>query len=190
MKINNSQEKLNNKGFTLVELIIVMAIMGIMVAVATVTVTMLDSSYVEDAERGIKDYISMGRTKSMSVVAKEWYVAIGKEDGDYYAYLYKVTEADDGTDKTSLIEKKELGAKVSISYGNEKESKMLIGTSKLQMYFNPQTGKIIKVVCDADGNGTNDIPDNTTGIGYIGIVRNDYEIDLKVFFNTGKCERE
>ena len=189
MKISNSQAKLNNKGYTLVELIVVIAIMAVLVGAATVTVTMLDSSYVEDAERGIKDYIALGRNKSMSVVAKEWYIAIGKEDADYYAYLYKVTEEDD-EDVITMVEKKKLGAKISISYGNAKDSQVLIGSNKLQMYFNSLTGKITKVNYDSDGNGTNDIPNNNTGIGYIGIARNDYEIDLKVFFNTGKCERE
>lgn len=189
MKIINSERKLNNKGFSLVELIVVIAIMAIVTGVAMATVSMLDSSYVEDAERGIKDYISLGRTKSMSVAAKEWYIAVGKEDKDYYVYLYKVTE-ENSQNLTSLIDKKKLGAKVSISYGNDKDNQFLIGQTKLQMYFNPQTGKIAKVILDYDGNGTNDIPENNTGIGYIGIVRNDYDIDLKVFFNTGKCERE
>ena len=90
MKISSSEKKLNNKGFSLMELIVVLAIMIVMVGAATVTVSMLDSSYVEDAERGIKDYIALARTKSMSVAAKDWYVSISKEDADYYVSLYKI----------------------------------------------------------------------------------------------------
>jgi hypothetical protein len=76
---------------------------------------MLDSSYVEDAERGIKDYISLGRTKSMSVSASDWYVTVGKEGEDYYTYLYKDVKkivSDGGVDKevteTVLVEKKKI----------------------------------------------------------------------------------
>ncbi|MBQ5918232.1 MAG: prepilin-type N-terminal cleavage/methylation domain-containing protein, partial [Lachnospiraceae bacterium] len=89
MKKTSSKRKLNNRGFSLIELIVTLAIIVILAGAAAVTVSMLDSSYVEDAERGIKDYISLGRTKSMSVSASDWYVTVAKEDADYYVYLYK-----------------------------------------------------------------------------------------------------
>ena len=122
MKIDSSERKLNNEGFSLMELIVVMAIMIVLAATAAVTVSMLDSSYVEDAERGIKDYISLGRTKSMSVSASDWYVTVGKEGKDYYVYLYKDVKkivSDGGVDKeiteTVLVEKKKIGTKISIT---------------------------------------------------------------------------
>ena len=191
MKINNSSKKLNNKGFTLMELIVVLAIMVVMAGAAAVTVTMLDSSYVEDAERGIKDYVALGRTKSMSVAAKDWYVSVGKESGDYYVYLYKVVE-ESGSDKTYMVDKKKLGAKVSIAYKDAADGlSIVIGEStNVQMHFDAATGKIKSVFYDNNGDDANDWPGNSTAIGYFAIKRNDYGINLKVFFNTGKCERE
>ncbi len=191
MKISNSERKLNNKGFSLIELIITIAIMLIMVGAATVTVSMLDSSYVEDAERGIKDYIGMGRTKSMTVAAKDWYVSISKEGNQYYAYLYKVEEVkvEGGVltteDKHILIEKTELGTKIDIEFGVDKTSMTNVDAANvLEFHFDSATGKIKSVVF----NGVTQMISG--GIGYIGIGRNDYEINLKVYINTGKCERE
>ncbi|MBQ2981147.1 MAG: prepilin-type N-terminal cleavage/methylation domain-containing protein [Lachnospiraceae bacterium] len=191
MKISNSERKLNNKGFSLLELIITIAIMLIMVGAATVTVSMLDSSYVEDAERGIKDYISMARTKSMTVAAKDWYVSISKEGNTYYAYLNKIEEvaaaggAGGTVDNHVQVDKIELGAKLSIKFGVDKTSMTTIdAASVLELHFDSATGKIKNVVLNGNPQSI------TGGIGYISITRNDYKISLKVFMNTGKCERE
>ena len=196
MKIGSSERKLNNRGFSLMELIVTMAIMIVLVGAATVTVSMLDSSYVEDAERGIKDYIGLARTKSMSVSASDWYVTIGKEDSDYYVYLYKTVErvvANGGVNttefETSLVEKKKIGKKISISYKTDTTENFMDITDekKLEFHFDPATGKIVKVrYNDVDIASTR----LASGIGYIGISRNDYDIVLKVFYNTCKCERE
>ena len=192
MKIRNSERKLNNKGFSLMELIVVVAIMIVMVGAAAVTVSMLDSSYVEDAERGIKDYIALGRTKSMSVSAKDWYMSVAKDGSDYYACLYKVVEepiSDDPDagveDKVYIVEKKKLGNKLTIEFGTTDDNKIdITSTNELQLHFDAATGKIKEVKVGPTTFST------TSGIGNIYITRNDYDIKLKVFFNTGKCERE
>lgn len=192
MKISNSKRKLNNKGFSLIELIVTIAIMGILVGAAVVTVSMLDSSYVEDAERGIKDSLSLARTKSMSVVAKDWYVAIKKESSEYYTYLYKVIEevveeggVDTTVEKDILIEKRNIGKKITIKYGVDKDSMLTVeGTNELELHYDSATGKI-KEVTYAGSPVT-----ISSGLGYLGISRNDYNTVLKVFYNTGKCERE
>ena len=196
MKKTSSKRKLYNRGFSLIELIVTLAIIVILAGAAAVTVSMLDSSYVEDAERGIKDYISLCRSKSMSVSASDWYVTVAKEDADYYVYLYKdvkkiVTEG--GVDKeiteTALVEKKKIGTKISITYKANKEqpAKDVTEDKGLEFHFDPATGKIVNVKYDGGYVAQTDM---ASGIGYIGISRNDYEINLKVFFNTGKCERE
>lgn len=192
MKISSSERKLNNKGFSLLELIVTISVMLVLVGIAVATVAVLDSSYVQDAERGIKDYVSMARTKSMSVAAKDWYMSVSKEDSDYYAYLYKVVEkkVEEGgvlvtKEEISLFEKKKLGAKLDIYFGNDTTSMTKVDDDNpLKIYFDPSTGKVKMVTV---GSGSMDI---TSGIGYIKIVRNDYEAVLKVFYNTGKCERE
>lgn len=192
MKISNSKRKLNNKGFSLIELIVTVAIMCVLVGAAVVTVAMLDSSYVEDAERGIKDSLSLARTKAMSVAAKDWYVAIKEKDGEYYAYIYKVIEetveeggVDTIVEKESLIEERKIGKKITVKYGKDKDAMQVINaTNDLELHYDSATGKVKKVVYA----GSPDVV--SSGLGYISISRNDYDIVLKVFYNTGKCERE
>ena len=81
-----------------------------------------------------------------------------------------------------------MGAKINITYRAEKSDKANVVDDKatLELHFDPSTGKINQVIY----NGLPQTADVTSGIGYIGIQRNDYKIDLKVFYNTGKCERE
>ena len=192
MKISNSERKLNNKGFSLLELIVTIAIMTIMVTIAVLTVAMLDSSYVEDAERGVKDYVSLTRTKSMSVAAKDWYMTVSQDGSDYYAYIYKVVEVkveEEGVeitkDETTEFSKQKLGAKLDIYFGQTTGSMIKIDdTNQLKIHFDPSTGKIKTVTV---GMVTQDL---SSGIGYIKFKRNDYDINLKLFYNTGKCERE
>ena len=192
MKIINSEKKLNNKGFSLIELIVVIAVMAILVGVAMVTASMLDSSYVEDAEMGVKDYIGMARTKSMSVSAKDWYVNISKDGANYYAYLYKTIEerVESGssvtyTTRTVLVEKRDLGNKITMKYGVATDDMKIIDAAmNLELHFDAATGKVCKVIYGGIEQSV------ASGIGYIGIKKSDYDITLKVFYNTGKCERE
>ena len=60
----------------------------------------------------------------------------------------------------------------------------ITSTNELQLHFDAATGKIKEVKVGPTSYAT------TSGIGNIYITRNDYDIKLKVFFNTGKCERE
>lgn len=182
MKIRRTGTQLNNKGFSLVELIVVIAIMVVLVAAVVASSSMMDSSYVKDAERGIKDYISTARSKSMSVVAKEWCVKITKEDDSYVVQLIKTVE-EDGELKTKIVDSYDLGKKIIITFGDQ----MKVGvdeTTPLSLYFNSSTGKISKVLY---GDQQCNI---SSGLGYIGIKCGSYDIVLKVFYNTGKCERE
>lgn len=182
MKIKSSEKKLNNKGFSLIELIVVIAIMVALVGAVFASSSILDGSYVRDAESGIKDYITMARSKSMSVAAKEWYMTITKDGDMYVARLCKTTE--DGEDVvTTIVDEQELGKKVDITFGKGASMTHIDSTVDLKIYFKRSTGSVDKVVVGG-------IEQDKTGIGYIGVTCGTYEITMKVFYNTGKCERE
>lgn len=192
MRISNSERKLNNKGFSLLELIVTIAVMTLLVTIAVLSVAMLDSSYVKDTERGVKDYISMTRTKSMSVAAKDWYMTVSKDGSDYYAHVYKVVEVkveENGVvttkDETTEFSKQKLGKKVDVFFGQTTSSfTKITDTKQLQIHFDPSTGKVKQLTVGGV------VQDLSSGIGYLRLVRNDYDINLKLFYNTGKCERE
>lgn len=186
MRTKNSEKKLNNKGFSLIELIIVIALMIALVAAVFASSSILDSSYGKDAESGIKSYVSMARTKSMSVAAKKWYLKLTKEDKEYVVKLCKVTdsETEPVQEITSVIEERSIGNKVTVKFGTKDSKKVVDASSELKMYFNSSTGKIEKVFM---GNEEISMSD---GIGYFEITCGTFNLTMKVFYNTGKCERE
>lgn len=181
------QRQLNNKGFSLVELIVTIAVMGVLIAIAIATSSVQEGSRVSDAEQGISDYVALARTKSMSVAAKEWYMVITKDGNEYRAQIYK-TVAEGDELKTSVVYGQPLGSKVEIYYGATKDelddTALITESNQLKIYFNPSTGRAKQVKL-----GEND-KDITSGLGYIKIVSGTYEATIKVFLNTGKCERE
>lgn len=181
------QKKLNNGGFSLLELIVVIAIMGVLIAIAVASSSVIDGSRVRDAEQGISDYVSLTRTKAMSVAAKEWYFCVTKDDNEYVARIYKTTEVEDSL-TTELVYEYGLGEKVTIYYGSKTtelaEANKIDSTKPLMIYFNPSTGRATKVKL---GDTEEDI---VAGLGYFRIVSGSYDATVKVFLNTGKCERE
>lgn len=183
MKIKHSEKKLNNRGFSLLELIVVIAVMIVLVGAVIVSSSILDGSYVKEAESSIKDYLAIARTKSMSVAAKEWFMTITK-DGDGYAVRVCKTTEDGGTEVTTVVEEKEFNKRVKVTFGDKVTMNAVDAGSDLRIYFKPSTGGVDKVYL-----GATEIS-KSGGIGYLSLGRGTYEITMKLFYNTGKCERE
>lgn len=187
MKTKRTSSHLNNRGFSLMELIVVISIMVVLVAVAIASSSVMDSSYVKEVERGVEDYITMARSKSMSVSAKEWYMMITVEDGDYVTKLCKTTEETVGETteiKTVDVDKNEYNSEVEVTFSDGVNTWDIDETMPLCIYFDSATGRVKKVTI---GGSDADI---TNGIGRIGISSGSYDIVMKLFYNTGKCERE
>lgn len=187
MKTKMQSSHLNNKGFSLMELIVVMAIMVVLVAVGIASSSILNSSYAKEVEQGIEDYVSLARSKSMSVSAKEWFMVLTTENGEYMTKLCKTTEETVGEatqTKTTDIEKNEYNSKVTVEFNDGVNSWNIDEDSPLCMYFDSATGKVKKVTVAGVE------VDITSGIGRVEIVSGSYEITMKIFYNTGKCERE
>lgn len=187
MKTKMKSSHMNNKGFSLLELIVVMAIMVVLVAVGIASSSILNSSYVKEVEQGIEDYVSMARSKSMSVSAKEWFVVLTTENEEYMAKLCKTTEEVVGEvtqTKTVDVDKDEYNKKVTVVFNDGVNKWDIDKDSPLCIYFDSATGKVKKVtVAGAD-------VDISNGIGRVEIASGNYDITMKIFYNTGKCERE
>lgn len=188
MKTKRLSSHLNNEGFSLVELIVVIAIMVVLIAVAIVSASMVDSSYVKEMEQGVEDYYAMTRTKSMSVSAKEWYMELTTESGEYTIKMCKVVEeaVEGGTSelKTVEVDKDVYNDKIKVVFNDGVSERELSSSAPLRIYFDAASGKVKKVTIDGIEQ------DISSGIGRIGISRNDYDIVMKLFYNTGKIERE
>jgi len=189
MKTNSTTTHLNNGGFSLIELIVVMAIMVAVVAGVFASVTLVDSSYAKEVQRGVEDYVDLTRTKSMSVSAKEWYMTVTVEDDVYATILNKVEEVvvEEGVDPelvTTSVDKESFNSRASVAFDDGAGGKPITEDMPLDIYFSASTGKISKVTV---GGAQADL---SNGIGRIIITSGDYEVVLKLFYNTGKCEKE
>lgn len=77
MWLKRQQERqLNNKGFSLMELIVIVAIMAVMIGVASITYNVVKNANVTKAANSIDDLLSLCREKAMTNSAKEWKVVI------------------------------------------------------------------------------------------------------------------
>lgn len=66
----------SNKGFSIIEVIVVVAIMAVMVGVISITYTVVKKANVTKASRTIDDLLTNCREKAMTNSAKEWKVVI------------------------------------------------------------------------------------------------------------------
>lgn len=187
MKTRNAYAHLNNRGFSLLELIVVIAIMAILVGVVVASSSMMDSSYVKEMERGIEDYVNMAKSKSMSVSAKEWYMELTVEDGEYVTRLCKTEEIDvEGTTelRTTTVDEESYNNRVTVSFDDGVNAREISASMPLYIYFDSATGRVNRItVGGVDANLSN-------GIGRLEISSGSYDIVLKLYYNTGKCERE
>lgn len=194
MKTKKITSHLNNdnKGFSLIELIVTMAIMVVFVAVAIISSSVIDTSRVQEVERGIDDFVGLARSKSMSVSAKHWYMELTTKDGVYVTKLYKVEEVEvsEGVyeDKVIEVDREEYNDKVSVTFsfkdGVDEKTYTIDENSPLCIYFSSTTGKVSDI--QVDGSSVN----ISSGIGHIKIAAQSDDATLKFFYNTGKIERE
>ncbi len=186
--IPESNDRIGNKGFSLVELIVTIAIMAIFVAIVIISSSAIDSSRVKEVERGIDDYANMARSKSMSVSAKAWYMELTTVDGSYVAKLCKIEEIDEAgviVDKVIEVDKDVYNNKVTVYFDDGTNSTLINKDAPLHVYFDSATGKVNKITID----GAN--VDISSGIGRVKITsESSSKATLKFFYNTGKIERE
>ena len=109
------------------------------------------------------------------------------EDDEYVAKLCKTEDVVTGEateTRTVELDKESYNGRVEVIFGDGKTENKIDADTSLRIYFNSSTGRVHKITV---GGMDADI---SNGIGRISITSGSYNLTLKLFYNTGKCERE
>ena len=122
----------NNKGFSLTELIVVIAVMGVIMIGGMITTGLLYSASAKEASSKLNSALNKTRTECMSKSSASILVE-EKSDSKYY-----VTYNIGGTDQDPIL----IGdSRVVISYKDSKgDTKTISGNNKLSISFERETG--------------------------------------------------
>lgn len=189
------KNKLNNCGFTLVELIVVIAIMTIMVGGAIIGISVLASGNARKATNTLNSCLNELRTNTMSMQG-EWKAKIYEEEGSYKVDVLKtVTNADGSTTTTDVLSKK-LGSKINIKYidGAQAGGTTTVVDENTSIYITYVTGsgKFGAVTAGNDSSASSIKGDSAviTGQFLISAKSGTPEYHLKLWYETGRITTE
>ena len=128
----------NNKGFSLTELIVVIAIMGVVMVGGVITMGLLYSASAKEASSKLNSALNKTRTECMSKSSASVELYEDKTDSKYYI-IYEVS----GTTQTPIL----VGdSRVVISYTDSKGDPHTISEdNKLKISFDRETGALNQI---------------------------------------------
>lgn len=193
MMMENKKRKLNNKGASLIELIITIAIMIIVIGGLTIGFSVITNTYAKRAANNLNDFLQTTRTKAMSVSADQWNMEISKNsDGDYVIVINKVTftkgkDEDDVVEIPEVFDRIIVGGDVKITYTNNGES----------VPIEIDDSHIMKIVFSLSQGSISDIRINkaslltgstTEDMGVFDITSGSFSRQIEVYYTTGKSQ--
>lgn len=129
--------KSNNKGYTLVELIVVVAIIGILAGTLTLSIGLVSTNRTRKAAQTLDDMLSQCRVLTLSG-AESPSIKVSMEDEIYYSTLFLGT--------TERNKKALGGEELQISFIDDIDITRYISTSTLTLTFNPSTGSLNRTI--------------------------------------------
>ncbi|MDE6209380.1 MAG: hypothetical protein K2M73_06875 [Lachnospiraceae bacterium] len=197
MMMETKKRKLNNEGASLLEFIVVFAIMVVVIGVVVTGFTIVTNSYARKAASGFIDMLSTARTKAMSVAAEEWnmeleYIA---DNGNFICRVNKVTQEtlpDGNVQSTSEVVQEEIfNGDLQIKFIN------VTGTNETPVTLNSTANKLKISFSGGQGSVSNvylgDVPfsnciEQLGDLARITITSGSYEKNIELYYTTGKYE--
>lgn len=140
----------NNKGFTLLELIVVIAILGILAGVMSYSISSVSTTRAKKVTSDLNALISQCRVDTLSGSPSPTYLEIHQESDGLYGTLYE-----GGTDDAQIKTSQKLGGD-NIAYSFDIDGTSSAATS-ICLAFDRSTGAYLALdkVADKDGNKLN-----------------------------------
>lgn len=180
-----ANKKLNNKGFSLIELLVAIALMGILVGLAAYSITVMRSGDTKRASKTMSGEIAAMRSNTLAVAA-DWQYEIVNDDGTYKLYTYKNGDVYDYTNLGARIKlyytDKEGGAETEIAKDTKLIIKFVQGSGKVSGMYKVSSGAM---------DAVSDISYATriTGEGYCTLKATNATgggaEDFKLYYETG-----
>lgn len=192
--------KKDNKGFSLIEIIVVMAIMAVLVGMGAQMFGVAENGYVKKASSDLQGLFDQAEYNTQAVAAKEWKVEITKDGNNYVARLIKVEADTSDKSKTveTEIEKKQLsgGKKLQILFDATLGDGMIVSQQEiteampLTISFEKQTGEVNKVTLGDTSYDSSKLKAATAdGVGNITISTTNskaHDKTINIYWSTGK----
>ncbi len=139
----------NDRGFTLIELIIVIAILGVLLGVASYSIGYVSTTKAKNFSTKLSALISQCRVDTLSGSPADTYLEVTLEDDGYYGTLYEGKNGDDPVVKS----REKLGPKnLSCTYIDAVTEKTVDDTdnNNIKVSFTRATGAFSSTVTQID----------------------------------------
>lgn len=166
------KSRCGNKGYTLVELMVVIAIMVIMISFSAMGIKALVGPNLNKATMALSSSLNKFRTTAMSQgQADAWEWRLEERSGVYYGVTYQ-----NGVE----YRKEEIGSKISVSFTSGATSFDVNATNPLVLCFKKDTGSLVSV------NGVSVTDASLSSVNTITITYSTRSAQVKIYSTTGK----
>lgn len=178
----------NNKGFSLMELLITISVMAIVMTASLITYTVVSKQNVKKANESVQDFLTLAREKAMTTTAYEWNMTIEASGDKINVKLVKVNKnlADELT--YNVMDEATLPSNVKLKLVDKNGNATYIGgdstVTSATFAFSALVGKTSKVYYNYNPASPISLTD-----GYIDIVTyygTKKSVTERLYFVTGK----
>lgn len=128
----------NNKGFTLVELIVVIAMMAIIAGVSSSTISIISKQELKDFTNNLDAMLCQAKVETMSGLPDP-VLEISRRNGEYKATLYK-----NSSTTKEVVKSQYLGEDyLTCAYKKEGSSVNYTGNGVISFKYNRNTGELV-----------------------------------------------
>ena len=179
----------NNLGFSLLELMVTVAIMAVMLGAGLTTYRIVSRSNVRKATKYIDDFLTLAREKAKTIAAYEWNMTIDATGDSVYVELVRVTQKEDGGLEETVMNRAKLPSNIKVRIIDAKADKTYLGNGAgdiryASFVFTPLTGSVNKIYFNKDRNYNMVMDGGVCDIeAYYGTKKSK---SVRIYFVTGK----